>query len=263
MKRLLLTILGVLMIGWLGAALWFRMQYHTLYFPFDTQSYPASIAGAGVTRVDLDGLDVLLHEPRGDRPVILYFVGNLGNPLRQGPVLREYVVNGYGLVAPSYRAEGVGEGQLVADALAVARAVDDLLAADVPPERLVIHGTSLGSGIATAVAVEVAAAGLILETPFTRLCDVPGRHVPLLPYCLLSGGNRLATIERIDRIEMPLLVQHGDMDRLVPFDMGQAVFEAARQPKQFIAYPGGDHNDLRLHGAGIDARAFADRVTAR
>ncbi|QPH52364.1 alpha/beta hydrolase [Pontivivens ytuae] len=254
-------LLAALAVIWLAAAGWFTVSQRDLFYPFDTADYPASVAGPGVRIRDLDGLQVWFRPPDRDLPVILYFIGNTGNPARQAPLLQEYTVNGFGLVTLRYRQESASEEQLISDALHVARSLEEIMGAPVPPERLVIHGVSLGSGIATAVALEVEAAGLIVETPFTRLCDVPSAHVPGLPYCLLAPRNRFATVERIGALDMPLLVQHGTADSLVPYHMGEAVFAAAPQPKRFLTYEDGDHNDLRLYGAGIDARAFAVEVT--
>ena len=47
---------------------------------------------------------------------------------------------------------------------------------------------------------------------------------------------------------MPLLVLHGDQDTVIPFPFGQAVYEAAPQPKTFYRIPGADHNDTYLAG---------------
>lgn len=41
----------------------------------------------------------------------------------------------------------------------------------------------------------------------------------------------------------PLLVQNGEGDRVVPFESGKALFDAAGEPKEFIGYPG-DHIGL-------------------
>ena len=259
MRRAALALLALVVLAWIGGGLWFMANRATLYHPFDTATYPPSLAGAGVRAVSHDGLDLWVKPPVGDRPLILYFGGNVGNPGRNAPVLAEYVVNGFGIVAMHYRPEARRGDLLVADALRVAEAVAELTG--IPPDRTVIHGLSLGSGIATQVALTHPAAGLILEAPFTRLCDMPGTVAPLYPYCLLSPGDALPTVEAIGALSMPLLVQHGGADRLIPLAMGQAVFAAAPEPRRLDIYPEGDHNDLRLHGAGIAARAFALEVT--
>ena len=258
--RLIAQIAVALLAIWLGAGVWFLMERDGLYFPFDEGDYPTSVAGSGFSKHQVDGIEVWVKRPYPGMPTILYFGGNAGHPGRNAPVLAEYGINGFGVVAPRYRFEGRGGDQLVADGLKVADAVNALTGAS--PDRTVIHGLSLGSGIATQVAAQRPAAGLVLEAPFTRLCDMPGTVLPVLPYCVLSPGDELPTVETITEIIMPVLVQHGARDRLIPVEMGEAVHAAARAAKALRIYPDGDHNDLRLHGSVIDARAFALRVAS-
>jgi fermentation-respiration switch protein FrsA (DUF1100 family) len=75
---------------------------------------------------------------------------------------------------------------------------------------------------------------------------------PIIPACLMMWDERWESIDRIADIAAPLLVLHGDADRIIPVSQGQSLFDAAAEPKRLIVYPGGRHSDLRLHGAGID-----------
>lgn len=47
---------------------------------------------------------------------------------------------------------------------------------------------------------------------------------------------------------MPTLVLHGDRDSIIPFALGQRVFEAAKEPKRFYTIRGADHNDTYVVG---------------
>ena len=58
--------------------------------------------------------------------------------------------------------------------------------------------------------------------------------------------------ERIGRVSAPLLVLHGQADRVVPIRFGEALFALAREPKRFVSFPQGGHVNLDDHGA-IDA----------
>jgi fermentation-respiration switch protein FrsA (DUF1100 family) len=62
---------------------------------------------------------------------------------------------------------------------------------------------------------------------------------------------------------VPVLVMHGDRDRVIPFENGEALFERIAAPKQFVTIHGADHNDAeppdpRLYWSAIDA--FAQRL---
>ena len=55
--------------------------------------------------------------------------------------------------------------------------------------------------------------------------------------------NRLDSLAKIRDYHGPLLLSHGDRDRVIPFEHGQQLFAAANEPKRFVTIPGSDHND--------------------
>ncbi|MBI3724866.1 alpha/beta hydrolase, partial [bacterium] len=113
------------------------------------------------------------------------------------------------------------------------------------PERLVIYGHSLGTAVATELALRRPAAALVLESPFTSMTEMVRRAVPFLdPKDLVS--ERYDTVGKAPRLEVPLLVIHGTRDRTIPFSMGRAVFDAAPEPKRFLEVPGGGHVDCSV-----------------
>ena len=118
------------------------------------------------------------------------------------------------------------------------------------------YGTSLGAAVAVRLAARRPARAVILETPFARLCETATHHYPLIPACFVMFRDRWDSIDRIADVGAPLLILHGDADRLIPLDQARRLHGAARTPKRLIVYPGGRHNDLRLHGAGIDTVAW-------
>ncbi len=244
----------------LGAAILWR---HDFIYPFDPT--PFEPQHVGLPRADVIALpdcpQIWRVRPHPGKPVIVYFMGNAGNLGRNGPRIQEFALRGFGLIAMTYRGGGgmdgdPSEGALKADAIRVWRALDEL----VPDTRRVIYGASLGSGIAAWLAAKVdGEAGLVLETPFTRLCDAIRARVPV-PACTLMWDEQYASIDVITQIGTPLLILHGDADRVIPIEQGRALYTAAKEPKAFIEYPGGRHNDLRLHGAGVDALNWIDAL---
>ena len=208
-----------------------------------------------------DGTDLIVWHvaPRAGLPTILYFMGNAGSLPSNGPRLTEFAARGYGIVALNYRGAGGAPGRPTQAALtADAVALYDAYAA---AERLpVIYGTSLGAAIAVQLAARRPAAALVLETPFARLCETAQHHYPLVPACLILPDERWESAEAIRKVNAPLLILHGDADRTIPLAHGQALFEAANDPKRMRVYPGGRHNDLRLHGAPADTIAFLHDV---
>ena len=77
------------------------------------------------------------------------------------------------------------------------------------------------------------------------MTDVGRHHYALLPVGWLLR-DRYATIERIARVNAPILVIGGDQDRIVPIGQTRRVYEAARDPKALLVIKGADHNDDSL-----------------
>jgi fermentation-respiration switch protein FrsA (DUF1100 family) len=55
--------------------------------------------------------------------------------------------------------------------------------------------------------------------------------------------NQFDNLAKISRCPAPILIAHGDRDRLIPLSQGQKLFDAAHPPKQFVLMKGYDHND--------------------
>jgi len=127
----------------------------------------------------------------------------------------------------------------------------------VPEEKLVVMGESLGGAVAVHLAAEKQARALILESTFTSLPDVGKHHYPIFPVRLLMR-SRLDSLAKIKEYRGPLLQCHGDADTIVPYKLGRRLFEAANEPKQFITFRGGDHNDLRDREYYEKLAAFLD-----
>ena len=89
--------------------------------------------------------------------------------------------------------------------------------------------------------------------------DVAREHYPwLLGGLLMKDSYR--SIDHIGRIEMPVLVMHGERDQIIPIELGEKLFEEAREPKTFVRIPGAGHNDLHLYPTDDIAAEFIDKL---
>ncbi len=176
---------------------------------------------------------------------------------QQGINVFQFDYRGFGESAGSPTEDG-----LYSDAEAAYHYLTDSLG--VPPERLVIYGHSLGSGVATYLASTVRAAGLIVEGAFTAAADRGQELYPWLPVRLLSS-NDFDSIGRIRSITTPKLFIHATDDEVIPYAHGQRLYDAAVTPKTFLTVSGGHENAFEVDRARYYAaiRAFADTVTGR
>ena len=164
---------------------------------------------------------------------------------------------GYSVLAIDYRGFGQSQGDLPSERSVYqdARiAWEKLLVLQPDARKRLIYGHSLGGAVAVDLAAElgqqaarnhtpVAARGLIIESSFTSLADAAAAigNTSLPVRWLLS--QKFDSIDKIDRIGMPLLVVHGLEDRYVPSRFSQQLFNAAQEPKQLLLIPGGTHNN--------------------
>ena len=97
-------------------------------------------------------------------------------------------------------------------------------------ENIIIYGESLGTGITTEIAQNKNFAGIILETPFTSMVAAGKSKYPIFPIKLLLK-DKYESDKKIKNIKSPVLIMHGEQDNIVPFWMGEKMFELANEPK--------------------------------
>jgi uncharacterized protein len=189
-------------------------------------------------------------------PVILYFHGNGDFLAGFFGRFRELIADGTGIVALSYRGYAGSSGQpsergLLQDAAAAYAFATVRYGAD----KIVVWGFSLGTGVAVALAAEQRIGKLILEAPYTSTADVAASIFWFVPVHLLMR-DQFRSDERIARVKVPLLIMQGANDPTIPIMLGERLFALANEPKQFVRFPGGGHENLDNFGAIETARHF-------
>ena len=181
------------------------------------------------------------------RAVVLYAHGNGEHVAYLAPYLKElrdrqrvsvfaFDYRGYG------RSEGVpSEAGILADGHAAQLWLAERTGKK--PDELVLMGRSLGGGVVVDLAAKNGARGLILQNTFTSLPDAAARLYRWAPVRLLMK-NRYDSLSKICNYSGPVLISHGTADELVPYELGQKLFEACPGRKEFFAIEGGGHNSL-------------------
>ncbi len=112
--------------------------------------------------------------------------------------------------------------------------------AEDPP--ILIYGRSLGGAVAIDLAQKKSIKGLIIESTFTSAVAVGEKLYPRLPirwFC----HDRYDSLSKMNSITVPLLMAHSPDDQLIPYEMGQALFEQAASPVKTFCRISGGHND--------------------
>ena len=97
-------------------------------------------------------------------------------------------------------------------------------------EDIILYGESLGTAVATHLSQNNNFAGVILESPFTSMVDAAKNVYPYFPIRILLK-DKYENDKKIKNIKSPILIMHGENDKIVPFWMGKAIYELANEPK--------------------------------
>jgi hypothetical protein len=257
---MLWSALQIILLVYLGltALIYFR-QSSLVFLPEIDRGFRANPADIGLTYIPLklatadgetlDGWFVPADTKREARGLIVFFHGNAGNIGHRLDYLRMFHDLGLATLIIDYRGYGLSSGApseegTYLDAEAAWRHATQTLG--FPASRIVLFGESLGGGVAARLATGNRPAALVLASTFTSVPDMGAGLYPLLPIRLLAR-IRYDSLARLPQIACPVLVIHSRDDDIIPFVHGQHLFEAARQPKQFIELAGG-HNEGFVFG---------------
>ena len=228
--------------------------------------FPESEVARTPSDIDLDYDDVFFSTSDGVRlngwfvpgkseMTLLWFHGNAGNiSHRLDNILLLHRRLGVNVSIFDYRGYGRSEGRasergIYLDAEAAIEYV--VSRGDVNPEKeLLLFGRSLGASVAVEMATRYQARALILESPFTSIRAMAKSAYPYLPVGILTSliQARYDSLSKIGNARTSLMVLHGDIDEIVPIELGRELFDAANEPKRFYAIEGAGHNDTYVIG---------------
>ena len=237
-KMTLINILILILLGYLiiTFALYF-FQRNLLYYPA-INNYSGEKLNVSVEKVKIkteDNIELLswYHKKNsGDYKTILFLHGNAGtleNRIYKINHLKNMNVN---FLIIAWRGFSGNKGKptekgLYEDARSALRW---LKSKGVKEESIIIYGESLGTGVATEIAQYKNFAGVILETPFTSMVSAGKSKYPFFPVSFLLK-DKYESDKKIKNIKSPILIMHGEVDKLVPFWMGKKLYNLANEPK--------------------------------
>ena len=200
----------------------------------------------GYRQVDLrtsDGLRLkALYRPASPaQSTLLFFHGNADSALTGVDLLAPQVAEGYGAMLVEFRGYCGNPGSpdeqgLYRDGEAAARWLDGQ---GVMPNKLIIVGYSLGTGVAAKIASDTKPAGLILIAAYASMGQVASDHFPLAPARWLIK-DRFPTIDRVRQIDAPILILHGANDTMV-YPSNAIALSRARPEATLVMVPGEGH----------------------
>ncbi len=239
-----------------------------------TRIYPAA---TDVRLTCSDGVQIggwLLQKEAVDgdnakRPLLIFFHGNAGHRAWRIDWYRIMANADVDVLAIDYHGYGDSSGKMTEEALEIdADAAWNFATKELKykPEQLLVMGTSLGGAAAVYLASKQCRArnppaALVAVATFSSMVDVAGSHYPWLPVGAVLV-DRYPSDERVAHVTCPVVMFHGDKDRVVPYKFGARLFDAVPEksasgvPKRWVNLPGVGHNDI-VHRA---ARPISEQI---
>jgi pimeloyl-ACP methyl ester carboxylesterase len=194
--------------------------------------------------VDGAVLNALHFEQKDARGLIFFLHGNAGNLVDWVTDLEFYRQANYDLFIFDYRGYGKSTGTLKSQAQAESdvRIAWDFIAPRYADKPVVIYGRSIGSALATELAVQVNPALLVLVSPFTSMIDMAKQRYPFAPSWLLRYPFK--TDEIIENVASKVLLIHGDKDNFIPITHSQSLQQRTQSPSTLLVINGANHSNI-------------------
>ena len=179
---------------------------------------------------------------RHEKYLLLYFHGNAEDLGHLDFIVNILERRGFSVLAIDYRGYGLSAGtateQFCYDDAALL--YDTAINRGYTSDNIIIWGRSVGSGPAVDLALHKDAHALVLDSPFSSAFRVM-THIPIVPF------DRFNNFSKIDKIDEPLFIIHGDSDEVISSWHSEDLFHKHTGKKERYLVPGSGHNDLWAH----------------
>lgn len=254
LRKLILVPVLVPALLWLVATTWlWRNQERLLFAPevlmqdhaftqTDTTEEWVKVPGARLHAVHLR--QPLVNGQRHTKGIVFYLHGNAGNVATWYTNHDFWLHSGYDLFMLDYRGFGKSNGHIESEA----QLHDDVMRAwsQIEPEyaglKHVIFGRSLGTGLATHLAMQVRSDLLVLVSPYQSIESMAKAHYPWIPAFVLRYP--LHTDQWLPQVSSRIVLFHGDQDAVIPISHSQALLRE-QASAQLIQIDGAGHGDIQ------------------
>jgi fermentation-respiration switch protein FrsA (DUF1100 family) len=213
--------------------------------------------------VKLSGWVVLSKKDTLTSPWLLFCHGNASDISYVDYIARYKLFTTLGLNVLTFDYRGFGESEgtpseagLYKDAMAIYNYLT--ITRHIPPDKIIIYGHSLGTGVAIELATRVPAAALVVEAGYQSIPEVAHQLYSFLPMRLLKllVKNKFLSIDKVDRIPIPKLFIHSSEDEIFNISEGWTLYEKALPPKSFLEIKG-SHDPAPMESREIFCNGFS------
>ena len=185
-----------------------------------------------------DSLHAWELEPHGtsNGTTLFYLHGNAGNLYSQYGLMMPFVKRGYTVFMFDYSGFGHSEGKALrkhvyTDALDAFAFMQEKL----QPQRIVVYGQSLGGHLVASVGntIQDDVQAFVIEGAFSSHDEIAANRSGLGGFARLMVREIYSGVDSIPAITKPKLIIHSHEDAVVSYYMGEELFNAAHEPKEF------------------------------
>jgi hypothetical protein len=244
MKRAFQGLALGLLVLYLGVLGLLFFSQRSLLYPGAGRDGPLPAAEAGLTgfqdvaltTADGERLVAWWKPPQPGKTLVVYFHGNGGSLRNRRARAEALTQGGRGLLLVSYRGYSGSTGSPSEEGLRVdARAAYDWVVRSYEPGRI--------------------------DAPYTSTADVASATYWFVPVAWLML-DQFRSIDVIAQVKAPILVMHGDRDRIIPFAFGERLYAAAPEPKRFLRLSGVGHTRVLESGGLAVVDTFLSEIEA-
>jgi len=175
---------------------------------------------------------------------VFYLHGNAGALDTWGNAAQTYLDLQYDFFVLDYRGYGKSEGVISSEA----ELFDDIQTAynqmtgRYNESQIIIAGYSIGTGPAAWLASVNNPGMLILQAPYYNLTSLAIAQYPFIPGVLLK--YKFETADFITQVKSPVVIFHGDSDRLIPIDHAFKLQQLFKPGDRLFPLNGLGHNGM-------------------
>lgn len=227
------------------------IERHSIYFPMKDVTSTPTLVGLPYEEIYFDTSDnkrlngwyIVNNKAKF---TIIFCHGNAGNISHRLEKILIFYNLGLNIFVFDYR--GYGKSQGIPSELGLyedAHAAYNYLTKErkISKDDIIFYGESIGGAVAIDLAQKVNIGALITEETLSSIKDMAKMAFPFIPHLIFS--SRFDSISKIKGVTCPKLIVHSIDDEIVPFHLGERLFNAASAPKKFLEIRGG-HNTAFL-----------------
>ena len=250
MKKIMTIIISVFIFFYIIVLVFFYIKQESfIFFPNKTNqnykyNFPSEFEEVYYETPNKGKIHSLRFFSKNTKGIVLYLHGNAGNLESWSSVYPQFISRHFDVIIIDYRTYGKSRGKLSEENFySDIQYIYNEIKKEFLEEKIIIHGRSLGTGMAVKLCSENNPKTLILESPYYSLLERAKQTTPFLPLNFMLK-YKFESNKHITKIKCPIYIFHGKNDNVIPFESGKKLYGLVEDNAKFIEFENGTHSNL-------------------